>query len=836
MSQPKFTCVPRTQSCLFDPLEQRTRHGATPLCAAPRKRREFLPITVTLVMALGFASDIWPASKVVGPYLPATSPFDLTRQSDMIVLATAVGGDTVRAEEVIGQKSKVRTLTVANFGRLRRGLYLPSPPLGPQEEAARQAILFLRRYEKQWWILETIPRARAANGCLWVRNNQVFWYSRNPWTNGPQLVERPLTASIPGSNPSLRAARSGSKKSTSKMPVPPKNATLPELLDALRLWQGDLARLRQIDKMTSPILQQRALRAFITPSTHWSHSPECLLLAKQVYREVTQQVEAIRDRKKPEPVAISAWLNFRPGTRASVLQSLARTQATTSSERLAGLQELALAAVPEVIGVALKELRDTSATVRLTAARVLGDFADASCSSTLIARYKAIRDPSDPIRPLLLRALATSEDARAVAELIIALQEPDDPLREDIARLLFWLSGYRPDPSDRTLSSTYLSAAWWARWYEKRFDRKVELKPWDFARLERWVARRKGLSVALPASEWSQIPTKSFEEALTRCAHPAFQNRDRWCELLLYAWNAGVLTVEQQKNFLTAFGRATIEGRNTYPLGTKALLRVTSAWPGSIHIPETLRFISKSQIYVDGVPVGRSYAVAYPTVYVSRLCPGDYGPGTHRLGVSTEYTVRAGKSASASQTVQIPEQEFNIVLPGQGYGLEARSVPELDGQVRHALRFVSAPEAPTSGTTTVVTPSVSKRTRAPRRVPRTSGGYLEILGSNRWELTEKLPVDLAFDVEYEMLDFGVVLDGGPLFIPQGTTGTAEMNPFAYRTRELEKEGTFRFRVHLTPSRDAALSHPESRVYWDGYILTSPEMTFRVVEVSAARKP
>jgi hypothetical protein len=758
----------------------------------------------------GLVGGIWSAPTPVGPYLPQTPLFDLTRQSDMVIVGRVSSGDILRVEEVLGAKKQtIRSLNVANFGRLRRGLYQTTPP-NSKEQLPPDAILFLRRYNDQWRILEMIPRARAANGCLWVRNNQVLRYSRNPWTNGPQLVEY--------SSVGPTRAQAG-KKTTSS-----------EVRDLLRGWQADLARLRQIDKMTSPIVQLRALRAFIVPSAKTAHSPEALALARRVYREVLQHVDALRDGKKPEPVANSAWLEIRPGPPASVLQSLAKTKSERASERLAGMQELAFAAAPEVAGVALKALAETSPTVRLAAANVLGDFADGSCSQTLIARFRAIKDTSDPMRRLLLRALATCEEPHAVAEMVLALQEPDDPMRDEVVQLLLWVSGYRPEKG--VVPAIYTSAAWWSRWYEKRYAKKIELKPWDFARLESWIARRRGMPITLPASDWSQVPAKTIEDILNRCADSTFPNRARWCELLLQAWSAGALTPQHQRAFLNTFGRASLEGRSIYPLGTSAFLRVVSSWPAALNLPPTLRFISRSQVYVDGTPVGRSYPIATPMVFVSRLSPGDYGPGTHRLSIETEYAVRVGKTAAATtETVRTPELEFQVLFPNQQFDLQAKTDPRLDAQVERAFRFASVPDWPTTGPGTLVPLSMPRRARVPRRIPHpTSGGYLEVFGYNRWELTEKLPVDLAFDVQYEYPDLGLIVEGGPLYVPQGTTDTAEINPLAYRTKGFEIPGTYRFRVQLTPSRDVALSQPNSRAYWDGFILTSPEMRFRVAEV------
>jgi hypothetical protein len=185
--------------------------------------------------------------------------------------------------------------------------------------------------------------------------------------------------------------------------------------------------------------------------------------------------------------------------------------------------------------------------------------------------------------------------------------------------------------------------------------------------------------------------------------------------------------------------------------------------------------------------------------------------------------------------------EFHVALPNENIDLQAKTDPTLDAQVERAFRFVAGPDTPTTGAGTLIPASASRRyarvpLRVPRRlVPQSSGGYLEVFSNNHWELTEKLPVDLVFDVEYEFPDYETVVAGGPLYVPAETTATAELVPYLYRARGLEKPGAYRFVVHLTPSRDVALSQPNTRAYWDGFILTSPQMTFRVAAAPKAPK-
>jgi len=754
-----------------------------------------------------------------------------------VVLARAAGGDVVRIEEPgKNKKSTAQSLDVANFGLLRRAQLQMLTTTETQKGLKpdfREAVLFLKRQNQRWWILETIPRARAANGCIWVRGDKPFWYSRNPWPNGPQLVERQ-----PGS---------GSVRGRGEQPT----TSVAELLGQVRAWQADLARLRQIDQMTSPIEQMRALRAFMAPSTQPPHSPESLALARQVYREVIGQLEALRSGKKPGPVADSAWPAVRGASSPTVLQARTRLTSSSLAARTAGLQQLWWAANPEVTDAALKALGETSPPVCLVAATVLADFADAACSKTLIASYQAAsKDLRNPLRAPLLRALATSEEPNAVAELIFALQEPEDPSRDLFGQLLVWLSGYHPNQvaagksakaAYQSPSPLYLSPVAWQRWYEKRYGRKLQLKPWDVARLTDWIERHRGRFVPLPPSEMSLIPAQTIDEILGECAKPSLPDRDRWCDLLLRCWEAGLLNRQQQRQLLETFGRGAVEMRRVYPAGTTVLLGSVRSWPSTINFPPLMRFVSTSQLYVDGIPVGRPYPYPYPAVYLPRFCPGDFPPGKHRCRITTDYVVRVGKAGATSATVSSPKQEFEVAYPNQNVGLEAKTDPQLDAQVRRAFRFVTVQDVPGTSVPTMIVregPRTRRMARIARRYTQPGGGLFEISGGNRWELAEKMPVDLAFDSEYEMLDFGAVLEGPPVYIPQGTTTTAEVSPFAYRYRlsAMEKPGTYRFRVHLTPSRDVALAQPECRAYWAGLILSSPVMRFSVTPVPAAPPP
>jgi hypothetical protein len=205
--------------------------------------------------------------------------------------------------------------------------------------------------------------------------------------------------------------------------------------------------------------------------------------------------------------------------------------------------------------------------------------------------------------------------------------------------------------------------------------------------------------------------------------------------------------------------------------------------------------------------------------------------------VETQYTVRAGKSSSFSHTVKTTDQEFEVSLSDQTVGLDAMTTPGLDARVQRAFRFVADPD---TSTTIGGQPAGRRGARGPRllgQYPRENRGALEVYGGCHWELQEPLPVDLAFEAEYEAVDSGAVVKGAPIYSPRGTTATAAINPLSYRGLSgLEKPGVYHFRVHLTPSRDVALSYPECQAFWNGVILTSPDIKLRVAEFPPAKKP
>lgn len=785
---------------------------AAPRGAAPgRSLPDICGFPVLLLpLLLGFvggtASGVW-AAQPSGPYLPQTSLFELTRQSDMIVLARPGKGNTVRVVEVIGRKGGPKALHVAYFSEIYMALRQPATKRFPAQSFKDydQVLLFLERRGESWWICETIPRARAANGCVWVRNGQAHWYYRNPWPYGPRLIERDPADARPG-----RAYR--------------EKTTIQELLQQIRSWNYDLTRLRAIDKLTEPIEQVRALRAFVHPSTRPRHSPDATALAKQIHREVGRQVFGDPDGKTPQPVARSAWELVRGGPPEAVATALNELKSKDPKEREAALKQVHAAARPEVTQAALEALDDSNPQVQLAAATALADFADASCSSTLIARFRALKDPKDPLRNPLTIALATSNEPAALAELILALQEITESIyyKRQVADLLLWRFAVTvPDPS----RPEYTSALWWSPRYEKRYGQKIRLRPWDFARLQSLIRGSSSQHRQLSAGELKLIPAQTIDQIIQRCADKGFPHRERWCELIFRAWDAGGLSDDQKRATLETFGRIESLVRSRYPLGTSAEIPVSSAWPQPVYLPQTMRVTSKSGLYINGVASGRPYPIRDLRIYVRPFSPGDFGPGKHSFYIETEYSIRAGKS-TFSHKVRSDEHTFEVVLPGEPFDIEAKSDPVLDAKVEQAFVFIAD-----DGTS----PAKSTQRdsgRRPNRYPMSGGGYLEFRGDNRWELTEALPFDLAFDVQYELLDQGVVLDGFSLYIPQGQTRGDRFNPYyiSRRLPKLEESGSYRFRVRLTPSCDVALAHPDSRAYWNGHILEGPEMTFRVVKI------
>jgi len=779
------------------------------------KRRfppRLVPLTAFLLAAFLAAGARLASAAAWGPPLPRSPLFELARRSDLIVIARPSKGAQVRVVAVIQGDRNLKTLYLPELAKLRRGLTLPAAKDAPAQSAAdfREAILFLRRFRGRWRICEMIPRARAANGCIWVRDGKVFWYVRNPWSLGPRLVEREPKDAKPG------------KAYHEAM-------TLKELRTRLVGWRRDLAGLRRIDRMTSPLAQMRALRAFVHPSTRPPHSPQARLLARKVYPEVARKMESLWAGKKPKPPKESAWVDVRPGPPASVRSALVQLMSKNAAERVKALRTLRYSAALEVVPAALKGLGDPDEKVRLAAAEALGDYADESCSQTLIARYRKIRNPRDPVRRALLRALATSEDPDAVAELILALQDPTEPFGRDLAELLCWV--FRTRPKKGASATIFREASFWLPKFQRRFGRKLALRPWDYARLKSLVKRSPRAIAMLPASELRLIPPETVDEILRDCADRSFPRRATWCELLLNAWSAGALNEKQGREVLETFGRAVLSGRKVYPLGTEAPLRLVADWPRPVRLPRNFKLLAKTQVFVDGQPAGRPYTTRYPSLYIGRVSPADFGPGKHRVYVQTDYSIRAGKSSLAT-SVKSNDLTFAIVPPTEDFGLQPKTDPQLDAKVEKSFVFTSG-TAQQAGT---------PKERPPERKGGRSrysfgGGIYEVFCPAGWKVTEPLPIDLAFKVDYELLDFGLILSGGSIYVPSGQTASGYFNPFILQSRlaALKKPGKYRFRAHLTPSRDVALRYVDSKAFWDGYILTSPVMWFRVTFVPYKKK-
>jgi hypothetical protein len=294
-------------------------------------------------------------------------------------------------------------------------------------------------------------------------------------------------------------------------------------------------------------------------------------------------------------------------------------------------------------------------------------------------------------------------------------------------------------------------------------------------------------------------------------------------------WLAGGLSDEQIRRALDIFGRAQIAGRKTFPMTTEAALNVSSQWP-SIEMPRSIRFSSRSVAVVDGETVGRAYPFRSPQVRLyPALQPGDFGPGSHSIRIETTYTLQTRGTRFTHQVVNEPER-FEVVLPGADYGLAAQSDPEIDERVEAAFRFTPSADL------IELDQRDEKTTEPPPPRPLASyplpgDRFLDLYGRAGWELTKPLPFALAFEVEYEFVDVGVKMAGPSIFIPKETKTSGRFNAYGYgrQLEELTAAGDHPFRVYLTPSEDIALQHPDCEAYWNGYVLVSPELNYRMVE-------
>lgn len=776
-------------------------------------------VTISLLLLFGpTGANAAPYPPPQGTELPPLSLFELARKSDLAVLARPLKArDQVRVLRVLSGQSNSKTLAVANFTRLWRGLQIPDAEKqkGQNANDFQAAVLFLRHDGDRWWIVESIPRARAANGCIWIQGDTVMWYPRRVWNDGRRLTPR---------YPANGGGRRGSRDSM----------TSGTLFAEIRQWDQDLTRLREIDRMEDPMAQVRALRAYVSPSNQPPHSRPAIDLARRAHSDAYRQTALYEPPEKPAPPTRPTWELIRGGPSDPAAVELAALESKQAADRTRALRNLRTMAILEAVPAAEKGLGDPDVNVRQAAADLLMDFADPTTSEPLLAAFRQTKDRRDPVRRSLAYALISCQAPEAVGETILALQEPDEPYRREIAGALYWLSGRNYDKKAENLQ---YSAAYWTEWFAKRFGQPLQLKPWDFARLESLIKRDANYLQYLPSSELKLIPDETVSKILEECAKPGAPRRNYWCQIIIRAWGAGTLSQDQVKAALETFGQASVSAREAYPMSTMATLSVGSQWPSGVQLPRSVKFSAKSQAIIDGNPVGRAYPLRYPGIYLSPpLRPGDYGPGEHSLVVQTEYSIQSAQGAM-KHNVQSEEKKFAVVLPGAEYGLQRTSTPELDKQVEAAFQFALASEAELTGR-----PEDDGTTNPPPPKPInrqgiSEGKYLEIYGRNTWKLAEALPVDLALTIEYEFIDEASVVPGGQIYVPKGDTQAGTLDAFAYgrNITSLTEPGLHRFRVHFTPDRDTALSHVTSQAYWDGYILTSPEMTYRLVITEPKKK-
>ena len=102
-------------------------------------------------------------------------------------------------------------------------------------------------------------------------------------------------------------------------------------------------------------------------------------------------------------------------------------------------------------------------------------------------------------------------------------------------------------------------------------------------------------------------------------------------------------------------------------------------------------------------------------------------------------------------------------------------------------------------------------------------------------VSEPLPIDLCFNVEFQIVETGELLQGDPLVIPKGRKGYFSLSPDNRFKLATLREGFIPLKVVLTPSRATALSDPRVTQYFNG-TLTSPVLrakTYWFLQASAA---
>ena len=300
--------------------------------------------------------------------------------------------------------------------------------------------------------------------------------------------------------------------------------------------------------------------------------------------------------------------------------------------------------------------------------------------------------------------------------------------------------------------------------------------------------------------------------------------------VLLKLWDD--LPQEQIDSFFKTNGRASVRARPQYPEGITAYVGTGYYFVGGtlwhrdvgLTIQTVTRHTLDGQARVDGQPYREPFLYEGPRAGTGAIFTEDLALGVHTAQVATEYIITYQGRHVTKGTINSGPVTFEFVPASTPDHLAAPQDPKLDSQVRDALQLaeIREPKSKWAG--------LYDRSRNPQTSWRARGSRSEVaLRLPVWDLNVPLPVDLAFEVEFHLLDAGEIHRGDSIVAVKdnknlGYFSLRETRPFIEG-----REGEVPLRVVLKPSRGLALSNLNVTEYYNG-----PEITSEVLSIQIHR--
>ncbi len=271
---------------------------------------------------------------------------------------------------------------------------------------------------------------------------------------------------------------------------------------------------------------------------------------------------------------------------------------------------------------------------------------------------------------------------------------------------------------------------------------------------------------------------------------------------------------EKLEKFFATAGRTYVRSRPVYPQGVAASIATGYNFSECVGLWERgdgLVLKTTTQCTVDGRLVGEPFEYTGAGGGSRWIETKSLSPGTHTAQVSTDYEI-THHGLTFAGTLHSEPVMIEIGAPSLADELAAPASQELEQEVRHALKISSFESMSFDGDS----PSGDQ----PNVIFLGPVGAGTRLHLPNWKLTEALPVDLCFDVSFQVEESGEIFAGYPLIVLKNTIGEAYLSPLDLRAFAAGRTDAVPVRILLTPSRALALTDLNVTQYYNGTTITS----------------